>query len=536
MNTRDCNDEVKKIVDQILDNRRNDARLTLEYCDKLLKYARKNSNVVAYGLGYYFRSEIYYWLNDSEKFFNDSSKALTYLIEMNKNKLIAKSYNRMGIFTANGGNAPIAMDYYLNGLKYCDSIKLNEIKSIIEMNVGTLYFSVGKIEEAKKMINKALIFFENKEGYNDTVMLCIYSNLIKIYIKQEEFERARETIRLAVNNFWDGSENIDRISFLTIEAIYYHKIKDYKSRNACVKIITENLPNHMGIIDCFEDIDDYCNMLLETDLDDDLWAVINVVEPILKNVRMIYFQMRLMSIKIKYYRIHQKNAEFLKATGLYYEYSELMDEENNIMARYMLTIRMSLENEEKRRLQMELKNQLLQKKSEIDQLTQMPNRYGLVEYAKKAIKRARMYQKAIAIEILDVDFFKEYNDNYGHQQGDECLRLISKIIKEFVGKKNGFFARYGGDEFIIIYENVTLEQAILNERLLHEAIGRANIKHEYSKCDKKVTVSQGICCGIPSADNKLQDYLEIADKALYKVKEAGKNDYEGGILGEKVSI
>ena len=536
MKNRGCNGNIRKIVDQIIKNRSTDAKITLEYCGKLLEYARINNDFSAYGLGYYFRSEVYYWLNDSDKFFEDASRALTFLVEMGKNKLIAKSYNRMGIFTANGGNAPIAMDYYLSGLKYCDSSELYEIKSIIEMNIGTLYFSVGKYEQASEMLHKALSFFEDKveKPYYDTVMMCIYSNLIKTYIQKQEYEKTQNIIEFVVKNYWNDAENIDKISLLMIEAIFYHKIKDYKSRNECVKIVTESMPNHMGIIDCFDDIDEYCNMLLETDLDEDFWAVINVVEPILKNVRMIYFQMRLMSIKIKYYRIHKKNAEFLQATGLYYEYSELMEQENILMASNMLTIRINLEKEEKRRIQIERENERLQQKSEVDQLTHMSNRYALVEYANKSIKKAYKNQKSIAVEILDIDYFKEYNDNYGHQEGDKCLQMIAENIKEVVARKGGFCARYGGDEFVIIYENISLEQAIKNERLLHESIRHSKIKHEYSKCDTKVTVSQGICCGIPRKDDGLKDYLAIADEVLYNVKEAGRNDYEGGILSEKI--
>ena len=147
-----------------------------------------------------------------------------------------------------------------------------------------------------------------------------------------------------------------------------------------------------------------------------------------------------------------------------------------------------------------------------DDLTGIPNRYSFDQSLSRAFERAFHSKNTLGVEIIDVDGFKEYNDNFGHQAGDECLEIIGEILKEFSEKEDIFCARYGGDEFVIIYEGKSDDEI----KEIASQIGEA-IRYP-------VTISQGVCNDIPVAKAKPWDFLSEADEALYSVKGKDGND------------
>ena len=130
-----------------------------------------------------------------------------------------------------------------------------------------------------------------------------------------------------------------------------------------------------------------------------------------------------------------------------------MEKEKQAMIANMLDVRESLERANKKRREMEEANIRLLEKSETDALTRLANRFRLNDYLDQVFEKALSEQTPLAMEILDIDYFKQYNDNYGHQAGDECIKRIAKQL-ELMQNDMIFCARYGGDEFIILYQNM----------------------------------------------------------------------------------
>lgn len=118
---------------------------------------------------------------------------------------------------------------------------------------------------------------------------------------------------------------------------------------------------------------------------------------------------------------------------------------------------------------------------------------------------------------------KEYNDNYGHQAGDECIQAIASLLKKMEEDETVFCARYGGDEFIIIYSGVEAEDVRKRAEQLRQDVIGLQMVHEYSKVYPYVTISQGICQAIPISGNKSWDFLHEADEMLYNVKRSQRN-------------
>lgn len=136
--------------------------------------------------------------------------------------------------------------------------------------------------------------------------------------------------------------------------------------------------------------------------------------------------------------------------------------------------------------------------------------------------------RPIAVEILDVDYFKEFNDNYGHTKGDFCLKAISEKINETSTKYENIHAfRYGGDEFVIIYNYYPKENVEKIVEELRTSIHECKVKHGYSDVSDKVTITQGIYYEDDyNGDISSKKLLEKADKALYKAKRSGKDNYK----------
>jgi diguanylate cyclase (GGDEF)-like protein len=174
---------------------------------------------------------------------------------------------------------------------------------------------------------------------------------------------------------------------------------------------------------------------------------------------------------------------------------------------------------------LELANQLLYKQTISDGLTQIANRRHFDNYLTQEWKRALREKQSIALLICDIDFFKQYNDIYGHQCGDKCLKYVAQTIEKVTKRPADLVARYGGEEFGVILPNTQIIGAVEIGEKICCAIRNLNIPHAKSSAANHVTLSIGINCMIPTAEYNMSEFIEIADKALYQAKDKGRNQF-----------
>ena len=161
---------------------------------------------------------------------------------------------------------------------------------------------------------------------------------------------------------------------------------------------------------------------------------------------------------------------------------------------------------------------LIEKKAYQDGLTNLYNRHKFDELFEKELSRVKRYEHPLSMAILDIDHFKVFNDKYGHLKGDEILIKIANSLKPQL-RKTDIFARWGGEEFVILFIETTLENAVICSNNI-----RKNIESLENDLDTKVTVSFGVC---EYKDNDTLDTLfQRCDKALYRAKEKGRNRVE----------
>ena len=161
--------------------------------------------------------------------------------------------------------------------------------------------------------------------------------------------------------------------------------------------------------------------------------------------------------------------------------------------------------------------------SSIDGLTGIPNRRHFSEYSENELHRARRNQKSLAVAMLDIDFFKLFNDNYGHLAGDECLKQVAATIDHTLRRSADMAARYGGEEFVCLFPDTDEEGACVICDEILQAIRDLKIEHTFSKNADIVTVSIGCVARIPEQNDSMEDLIKQADERLYRAKKSGRN-------------
>lgn len=170
-------------------------------------------------------------------------------------------------------------------------------------------------------------------------------------------------------------------------------------------------------------------------------------------------------------------------------------------------------------------NQELLRLANIDGLTQIANRRCFNEVLQQEWKRLKREQAPLSLILCDIDFFKLYNDHYGHLAGDDCLKQVAQTIHQNVRRPADLAARYGGEEFAVILPNTTNQGAIQVAMQIQADLTSLNILHDHSQVSPIVTISMGVATVIPAAEANVEELIAAADQALYLAKAKGRNCY-----------
>jgi diguanylate cyclase (GGDEF)-like protein len=170
-------------------------------------------------------------------------------------------------------------------------------------------------------------------------------------------------------------------------------------------------------------------------------------------------------------------------------------------------------------------NQELEYLVHIDSLTQVANRRCFDESLNREWQRSLREQQPLSLILWDIDYFKHYNDLYGHQAGDRCLVKIAQAVKHVLQRPTDLVARYGGEEFVVILPNTTNQGAIAVAQLIQKTILGLSTVHENSHVSNIVTTSLGIATVVPVETLQPDILVTYTDRALYEAKQQGRDRY-----------
>jgi diguanylate cyclase (GGDEF)-like protein len=158
-----------------------------------------------------------------------------------------------------------------------------------------------------------------------------------------------------------------------------------------------------------------------------------------------------------------------------------------------------------------------------DGLTGIQNRRMFDQHIQRVWQQAVREEERVAVLLVDIDCFKDYNDRYGHQAGDECLRAVAVSLSQCARRPLDFVARYGGEEFAVVLYEASREYVAEVLTRIQRSIAELNIPHEASRVASRLTVSIGAAFILPSSNRTHEGLIQLADEALYSAKEQGRN-------------
>lgn len=165
----------------------------------------------------------------------------------------------------------------------------------------------------------------------------------------------------------------------------------------------------------------------------------------------------------------------------------------------------------------------LERDAFIDSLTGIHNRRSFDQTVDSEWKRAARHRKQLSLAMVDIDYFKQYNDTYGHGAGDEALRQIAKSMLKIINRSGELIARYGGEEFVVLLPEIGRDEAIQIAERIRYSVEALGIGHEKSSAAPIVTISVGGVSMVPCENSTVADLLALADEQLYLAKQEGRN-------------
>ena len=173
-------------------------------------------------------------------------------------------------------------------------------------------------------------------------------------------------------------------------------------------------------------------------------------------------------------------------------------------------------------------NENLKALSTTDELTKLDNRRSFLEHIDLIWKQNHRLNLPVTVLMIDVDYFKKYNDSLGHLEGDKALIAIAQCMKNHIKRETDFVARFGGEEFICLLPFIENDEALEFAKTLVQDVENMKIPHPMSEHSKYVTISVGMATAVPDEHNSQTQLLDEADKALYMAKHSGRNRVVAG--------
>ena len=341
-----------------------------------------------------------------------------------------------------------------------------------------------------------------------------------IELQRGQPDRAMEFLQ-QIDNL---EEHLDDTELLIMYAAYYQQKQNKEESLKYLKIVLEQIEkddNQFQRISYYFDIIETLLLLKEYE---EAEKIAQKAEVVLRGMNIPGKWVMLAEYEIQIYEKLGDSQKAGRAYEMYYKKDVQQSENRKQTEVKRLKKRIELQKEINKRADIEARKIMLVSQSEQDELTKIYNRRGIKRHVGAKFKETQQLQKSFSIAIVDVDYFKEYNDTYGHPAGDNILQTIAQILEESVSKA-GIVGRYGGDEFLIAIAQRNSEEVEQIICCIREKLKQKAIKNRRSTVSEYVTVSIGAVNVVPERKTLLSEYIHAADHALYEIKKTSKNGF-----------
>ena len=510
-------------VNRALEKYRGDSAHLLKEMQKILKEAEKVGDVYIIGRANMHISGCHFDLGNRVKILPYAVKAVSIFEKSNDRTMLARSYNILGIAYHALGNYQLSIEAYKKALDTIHGLKKPGVgRHLMLNNISQCYYQMGEYQKSIRLVQECLSIVR-KKWPDDHLSIVIYGiNLSDCYeslgdhqsaiailddvkadaeclgrgeVLQWGYYARRCCVLYTLGNLEEGAKYAD----LTVEAVNsgcdsYEGHRDFE-KIASLEVSAGDYKRAQAFADILTKYAEENGHTLDLIISKRVQANICYAVGEEKRALALYRELNCLYEK----RMSEDNA-------MQYESQKNAEAATREIAKLMKKVRDSEE------------------KAERDALTGLMNRSALTNVAEEFIQNARENGKKLGGVFLDIDYFKEYNDTYGHAAGDEAIKFIADVCTEEETASVKFF-RYGGDEYfgiVLDYPDEALEGLALR---LCTKIRTSGIAHAKNPNGQRLTVSIGVVnVDVKDTENTLLDVIKYADKALYHAKDRGKDD------------
>jgi diguanylate cyclase (GGDEF)-like protein len=494
------------------------------------KEAEEDYDQLAMGYAAYFETLVRYRNNIADE---ESIRKLVYALQiaMNRNypKLEVECHNVLGVLMLTVVDESSALEHYEKALEIAEKHHFVPQQITLSNNIGDVYLRLGEYDTAldyfRSAYKRVIGIRDDTESSKQRQETIVQLNLILLnmavvdYLKGD-YEEAFRLLSCTEDNPEDTSFST---SLAALSAIVFIKLgRTEDAMNMILKVLND-AEEHREMFSSDFDYIELANALIDDGNEALARRLLITIEYLAQKTDTVMMWCTYHKLRVRYEKKFHPGTDLTAIYDEYFKYHEMQDIQVRQQKTNAARNRRLLEEEVKRRNAVEEQNKRLRRKSEHDALTGVYNRYALNSVVVKWFDDAKRKQHNFGVMLLDIDHFKEYNDNYGHLKGDEVLREISDILTECTSPSCDIIIRYGGDEFFIVSKTRSDEEMIAVARDIREALKVRMIAHDCSSVSPYVTVTQGAVNGLIRDEQTLLDYIHLADSALYKIKNLRKN-------------
>lgn len=512
--------DMVRLIEKDYDSDRAGTRKNLK---KLMDIAVRNGNTLICGFCHAYYARLYYVKGDLKRFIYHARSGIRVLEANEDHSTASICYNLLGIDAMNRGEYPISLEYYEEALRSTDHD--NSAFGAALANIGHIYYEIGDFKKALHYCRRGQKYL--LQASNRFPLLIALAQEATFCIRSKQFSHARDAMARLTDletSLRDAFPDEIYTDLSEVLIYYYDSTHQEKKRDMAFSAFADALSRFDGsYIDFCENVCWIADTLLNADRPDLVGTLLDISRQSIMSSGISFMQLQFLERDIRYHRQINDPAEIHRLESDYFEISCRRNRENIQIYRTNISIHNDMNRLRREKERMERQNQILMHEASIDPLTQLANRALLSQKAEYFLAKAQKNGASLGVEMLDIDFFKELNDTYGHQQGDHCLQLLAGILSSISGK-HIFAARYGGDEFMVIYYGMSDQEILEKAAHIRDSILQMKIRNEHSKGSDYLSVSQGIMNSVPTPGNRIWDFTYGADYALYQMKQTGKGE------------
>lgn len=486
---------------------------------KMLKEGKTTSNPYLIGSANYVLGLIEFRSGSRSSMLSYALNSVAMFGETADYEMIVRTNNLLGISYSALEEYQLALNAYTAADEVVKKHRLSQYKNVIANNIVEAYYQLGDVERAIRHAEKAIKDIKKNEPGSHSLMAVLGINLSEFYEKAGLYDKALSVLKEVKENLKHDERAIDKSNYLSRNACIYYSKGNVKKGNEYADKLLELIKQGVDSYELHRDYEKIALKQIEIGefdradvLGDFLWKYAEKTKMSLdkisaSRVQIAYFdKIGVDEQALKHYRIlnesyKQREAELKSSQLVVQKKTEAMNKEMQGFIR-------------------ELKRR--EKLLEREPLTKLLNRNALSKVINDYVDEAKEKGKNVGAIFIDVDYFKEFNDTYGHAKGDECLKKVASICAS-EENSNVKFARYGGDEFFGIMYGYSDEKVAEIAKRIVKTVAAHKIPHKLNPHDGKVTLSVGVLNMDVSKGGNLIDIVNYSDKALYHAKDKGKN-------------